>query len=64
VGFFKYAVQMGSGDKIYISSYIKIDSGIKKTLGRDTHTRIQADRKVTSKAYFHFLRNKKISVNV
>jgi hypothetical protein len=33
----KYAVQMGSGTIIYIPSFINIDSGIQKLIGRDTH---------------------------
>jgi hypothetical protein len=34
----KYAVEMGSGDMIYIPSFIKIGSGIQKLIGGDTHT--------------------------
>jgi hypothetical protein len=32
-GFIKYAVEMGSGVMIYIPSFIKIGSGIKKLIG-------------------------------
>jgi hypothetical protein len=34
----KYAVDMGSGGKIYIPSFIKIGSGIQKLIGADTQT--------------------------
>jgi hypothetical protein len=34
----KYAVEMGSGAMIYIPSFIKIGSGIRKLIGRDTRT--------------------------
>jgi hypothetical protein len=32
-GFMKYAVEMGSGAMIYISSFIKIGSGVLKLIG-------------------------------
>jgi hypothetical protein len=34
----KYAVEMGSGAKIYIPSFIKIGSGIPKLIGGYTDT--------------------------
>jgi hypothetical protein len=36
----KYAVEMSSGDMIYIPSFIKIDSGIQKLMGEggNSHT--------------------------
>jgi hypothetical protein len=34
----KYAVEMGSGAMIYIPSFIKIGSGIRKLIRGDTHT--------------------------
>jgi hypothetical protein len=34
----KYAVELGSGAKIYISSFIKIGSGIQKMMAWDTLT--------------------------
>jgi hypothetical protein len=34
----KYAVQMGSGAKIYIPSFIKIGSDIQKLIGVDSQT--------------------------
>jgi hypothetical protein len=38
-GFMKYAVEMGSGAMIYILSFIKIGSGIKKLIrGEYRHT--------------------------
>jgi hypothetical protein len=40
----KYAVEMGSGAMIYVPSFIKIDSGIQKLLGGDTHTETQTRR--------------------
>jgi hypothetical protein len=33
----KYGVEMGSGAMIYISSFIKISSGIQKLIGEETH---------------------------
>jgi hypothetical protein len=33
-----YVVKMGLGAMVYIPSFIKIDSGIQKLLGGDTHT--------------------------
>jgi hypothetical protein len=36
--FMKYAVEMGSGDMIYVPRSIKICSGIEKLMGGDTHT--------------------------
>jgi hypothetical protein len=33
-GIMKYAVEMGSGAIMYIPSFIKIDSGIQKLIGR------------------------------
>jgi hypothetical protein len=32
----KYAVEMGSGAMIYVPSFIKIGSGIRKLIGGDT----------------------------
>jgi hypothetical protein len=34
----KYAVEMGSGAMICIRSFIRIGSGIKKLIGRDSET--------------------------
>jgi hypothetical protein len=45
----KKAVEMGSGAKIYIPSFIKIGSGIQKlTGGGYTDTQRHTDSKVTS----------------
>jgi hypothetical protein len=33
MGFIKYAVEMGSGAMIYIQSFIKTGSGIRKLIG-------------------------------
>jgi hypothetical protein len=38
----KVDVEMGSGAIIYIPSFIKIDSGIQKLIGDDSHTHTQA----------------------
>jgi hypothetical protein len=32
-----YATEMGSGATIYIPSFVKIGSGIQKSIGEDTH---------------------------
>jgi hypothetical protein len=37
----KYAVEMGSGAMIYILSFIKTSSGIRKFMGEDTQTHRQ-----------------------
>jgi hypothetical protein len=34
----KYASEMGSGDMIYMPSFIKTGSGIQKLMGRYRHT--------------------------
>jgi hypothetical protein len=34
----KYTVEMSSGGMIYIPSFMKIGSGIRKVLKEDTHT--------------------------
>jgi hypothetical protein len=34
----KYAAEMGSGTKLYISSFIKAGSGIQKLIGEKTQT--------------------------
>jgi hypothetical protein len=34
----KYSVEMGSGVMIYMSSFMKIGSGIQKFIGQDTET--------------------------
>jgi hypothetical protein len=40
----KYAVEMGSGAMIYISSFLKIGSGIRKSIRGDTQTyRLEGD---------------------
>jgi hypothetical protein len=35
----KYAVEIGSGDMIYIPSFIEIDSGVQTLLEEDTHSK-------------------------
>jgi hypothetical protein len=35
---------MASGGMMYIPSFIEIDSDVRKSLGRDTHTERQTDR--------------------
>jgi hypothetical protein len=40
-GFFKYAVEVGSGVMIYIPSFIKIGPAMRKLVGRDTQTHRQ-----------------------
>jgi hypothetical protein len=54
----KYAVEMGSGAMIYISSFIKTGSGIQKLIGGDTQTHRQhgEPRKLT----FIFFKIKKL----
>jgi hypothetical protein len=37
----KYAVEMGSGAMMYIPSFIKIGSGIRKLIGRYTDTQTE-----------------------
>jgi hypothetical protein len=34
----KYAIEIGSGAMIYISSFIKTGSGIQKLMGREDYT--------------------------
>jgi hypothetical protein len=38
---YSYAVEMDSGDMIYIPNYIKTGSGIQKLIGRDSQTHRQ-----------------------
>jgi hypothetical protein len=58
----KHAVAIGSGDMIYMPSFIKIDSGIQKLVwGIHTGTQIYQHRasKVISKGYLYFLKIRK-----
>jgi hypothetical protein len=50
----KYTVEVGSGAVIYVPSFIKIDSGIQKLIGRDSKTRRDTDLI----SLFLFFRNK------
>jgi hypothetical protein len=43
----KYAVEMGSGAKIYISCFIKTDSDIQKFIG-EVHRHTETDRMETA----------------
>jgi hypothetical protein len=53
----KYAVEMGSGAVIYIPSFIKIGSGVRKLIGGiHRHT----DSMVIAQAYFNFLKVRKV----
>jgi hypothetical protein len=53
--FSNYAVEMGSGAVIYVSSFIKIASGIQELIrGGDKQTQIHTDCKVISYAYSIF----------
>jgi hypothetical protein len=47
VDFMKYAIEMGSGVMIYVPSFMKIGSGVKKLL-QERYT----ESKVISQAYF------------
>jgi hypothetical protein len=48
----KYAVEMGSGAMTYITSFIKIGSGIQKFMGGGGVT--DTDSMVISQAYYYF----------
>jgi hypothetical protein len=55
----KYTVEIGLGSIIYISSLIKIGSGIQKLIGGiHGHT----DSMEISKAYFHFFKIRKVGL--
>jgi hypothetical protein len=43
----KYAVEMGSGAMIYISSFIKIGSGIQKLMGWNMQTHRQHEDRIS-----------------
>jgi hypothetical protein len=47
---------MGLGAMTYMPSFIKIDSGIQKVMGRGMKT----DRKVILYAYFYFFKIRKV----
>jgi hypothetical protein len=54
----KYAVNMASGEMVYIPTFIKIGSGLQKLLGgyTDTNTHTHTHTKVISQAYFYFFK--------
>jgi hypothetical protein len=47
-GFMNYAVEIGSAEMLYVSSFRNIVSGIKKLAGRDTHTDTEKSSKFVS----------------
>jgi hypothetical protein len=51
IGFKMCAVEVGSGAKIYIPSFIKIDSGIQKLMG-DIHKRTQHEGRIGLLSFF------------
>jgi hypothetical protein len=52
----KYAVEMGSGAMIYMSSFIKTGSGIQKFIGRSTQTHSQHGNLISLVLYFFKIR--------
>jgi hypothetical protein len=56
----KYAVDMGSGARICITSFINIGSGIQKLIRGDSQTHSM----VISQAYVLFFRNKKNKLKI
>jgi hypothetical protein len=50
----KYAVGMGSGAMIYIPSFMRIGSGIRKLIEEYTHT--DTDSRVISQTYIYFFK--------
>jgi hypothetical protein len=57
----KYAVEMGSGAMIYISSFIKIGSGIQKLMGDDTQKHRQQGDLISLHLFF---RNKESRLKI
>jgi hypothetical protein len=51
-GFMIYAIKMGSGTKIYIPNFIKIGSGIQRSMGGG-YTYRHTDSKMISLSYFY-----------
>jgi hypothetical protein len=59
-GFMKYAVEMGSVAMINIRSFIKIGSGLQKSMGGDTQRHIM----VISYAYLYFFKIRKVGLHL